>query len=970
MAGNIKGITIEIDGDVKKLNSALKSANQNIKDTQYQLRDVEKALKFNPGNTEMLEQKFKLLGQSVTEAKDKLNLLEEAQRQAADQLARGEIGQADYDALSAKVEAARGEVEKFQAAYDEFGSVQAQQFKAALEEINQSLDGTKGKLEDVDKALQLNPGNTDLLQTKFELLGQAVEEASDKVTMLEEAEALAADQLANGEIGIEQYADLQVELENARAEADQLRQAYVSFGSVALQKVSAVGEKIVELGTKTEKLGNFLNKYVSVPVVAAGSAGVAAFKSMDEAMDTVTKKTGATGGALEDMQNRAKEIAETVPTSFQAAADAVGEVNTRFGLTGDALSDLSTKFVKFADLNDTDVSSSIDNVQTVMAAWGVETEDAGLLLDTLTKAGQDTGVSVDTLSQALSSNKTYLDEMGFSLSDSAMFLANLDKNGVDANATLAGMKKALVNATKEGKTSKEALSELQDTIANSTDKTEAYQKAMELFGNKAGPAIADAVMEGRLSFEELGTTLEDFSGTTENTFKDTLDPIDQMTTALNTAKDIAGQVGGMIFETLNPALQKLNDYVKKAKESFEKLSPKTKDTIVKFGLIAAAIGPVLSVGSKLTKFFGGIISLAPKLGAAISFLTGPFGLVVLAIAAVIAIVALVIKNWDWLKQKAQEVGQVISQAWNQMKTNVSNSWNQLKTNAAAAWQEIKNRVTENFNIAKNAVSTAADNIKTKVSTTWDNVKSGTAAKWSEIKNTVSTKASEVKTAVSTAWENVKTNTSAKWNEIKTTVSTKVSEVKNTISNGWGNLKQNVSGVFDGIKNTMSKPFTDAKAAISDAIQKIKNLFPIRLGNIFSGIKLPTLHYSPGKFPYGVGGKGYLPKFSWYRKAYTNAVMFNDPTVLATPSGYKGFGDGNGSEIVMGKDYMLGMIQEAVSGSSLSRNMAAVGQILEAFLPMIANKEFVLSGQDFVYANKQGINAALGNEAVLTARGVR
>ena len=970
MAGNIKGITIEIDGDVKKLNSALKSANQNIKDTQYQLRDVEKALKFNPGNTEMLEQKFKLLGQSVTEAKDKLNLLEEAQRQAADQLARGEIGQADYDALSAKVEAARGEVEKFQAAYDEFGSVQAQQFKAALEEINQSLDGTKGKLEDVDKALQLNPGNTDLLQTKFELLGQAVEEASDKVTMLEEAEAQAADQLANGEIGIEQYADLQVQLENARAEADQLKQAYVSFGSVALQRVSAVGQKIEELGTKTEKLGNFLNKYVSVPVVAAGTAGVAAFKSMDEAMDTVTKKTGATGGALEDMQNRAKEIAETVPTSFQAAADAVGEVNTRFGLTGDALSDLSTKFVKFADLNDTDVSTSIDNVQTVMAAWGVETEDAGLLLDTLTKAGQDTGVSVDTLSQALSSNKTYLDEMGFSLSDSAMFLANLDKNGVDANATLAGMKKALVNATKEGKTSKEALSELQDTIANSTDKTEAYQKAMELFGNKAGPAIADAVMEGRLSFEELGTTLQDFSGTTENTFKDTLDPIDQMTTALNTVKDIAGEVGGMIFETLNPSLQKLNDYVKKAKESFEKLSPKTKDAIVKFGLIAAAIGPVLSVGGKLTEFFGSVISLAPKLGAAISFLTGPFGLVVLAIAAVIAIVALVIKNWDWLKQKAQEVGKVISDAWNQMKTSVSNSWNQLKTNAAAAWQEIKNRVTENFNIAKNAVSTAADNIKTKVSTTWDNVKSGTAAKWSEIKNTVSTKASEVKTAVSTAWENVKTNTSAKWNEIKTTVSTKVSEVKNTISNGWGNLKQNVSGVFDGIKNTMSKPFTDAKAAISDAIQKIKNLFPIRLGNIFSGIKLPTLHYSPGKFPYGVGGKGYLPKFSWYRKAYTNAVMFNDPTVLATPSGYKGFGDGNGSEIVMGKDYMLGMIQEAVSGSSLSRNMAAVGQILEAFLPMIANKEFVLSGQDFVYANKQGINAALGNEAVLTARGVR
>lgn len=939
MAGNIKGITIEIDGDVKKLNSALKSANQNIKDTQYQLRDVEKALKFNPGNTEMLEQKFKLLGQSVTEAKDKLNLLEEAQRQAADQLQRGEIGQADYDALSAKVEAARGEVEKFQAAYDEFGSVQAQQFKAALEEVNQSLDNTKGKLEDVDKALQLNPGNTDLLQTKFELLGEAVDEAANKVSMLEEAEAMAADQLANGEIGIEQYADLQVQLENARAEADNLKQAYVNFGSVALQRVSAVGQKIEDLGKKTEKIGNFLNKYVTAPVVAAGTAGVAAFKSLDTAMDTVTKKTGATGEQLQDMKDRAKEIAETIPTSFQTAADAVGEVNTRFGLTGDALSDLSTKFAEFAEINDTDVSTSIDNVQTVMAAWGVETEDAGLLLDTLTKAGQDTGVSVDTLSQALSSNKTYLDEMGFSLSDSAMFLANLDKNGVDANATLAGMKKALVNATKEGKTSKEALGELQDTIANSTDKTEAYQKAMELFGNKAGPAIADAVMEGRLSFEELGTTLEDFSGTTENTFNDTLDPIKKFQTTLNTTVDIAADLGGTILETLNPALKKLGDFVKGAKEKWDKLNPKTKDAIVKFGLVAAAIGPVLSVGSKLAKGIGILMSLAPKLGAAISLLTGPFGLVVLAIAGVIAIVALVIMNWDWLKQKAQEVGKVISQAWDQMKTNVSNSWNTLKQNAAAAWQEVKNRVTENFNIAKNAVSTAADNIKTKVSTTWDNVKAGTAAKWSEIKNSVSTK---------------------------------VSEVRNSISNGWGNIKENVSKTFSGIKNVITGPFEKAWELIQLVIGKIKRLFPIRLGNIFSGIKLPHFKVSGGKLPWGIGGKGVAPSIhvEWYRKAYDNAVMFSDPTVLATGSGFKGFGDGNGSEIVMGKDYMLGMIQEAVSGSSLARNMAAVGQILEAFLPMIANKEFVLSGQDFVYANKQGINSALGNEAILTARGVR
>ena len=918
MAGNIKGITIEIDGDVKKLNSALKSANQQIKDTQFRLKDVEKALKLNPGNTELLQQKYKLLGQSVTEAKDKLNLLEEAQRQAADQLARGEISQADYDALTNKVAAARAEVER-------------------------------------------------------------------------------------------------------------LEQAYKEFGSVATQQIAAAGEKVEQFGGKVSGIGDGLTKGVTVPLVAIGTAGVAAFKELDAAMDTVTTKTGASGEALKDMQDRAKNIAETIPTDFQTAADAVGEVNTRFGATGDELEDLSTKFVKFAEINDTDVSSSIDSVQSVMAAWNVETKDTGLLLDTLSKASQDTGVSVDTLSGLLSSNKTALDEMGFSLSDSAVFLANLDKNGVDASATLTGMKKALSNAAKEGKTSKQALSELQDTIANSTDKTEAYQKAMELFGAKAGPALADAIMEGRLSFEELGTTLEDFAGTTENTFDETLDPIDELTMAMNTAKDIGAELGGTILEVLNPAMKKLSDFIKKAKGQFEKLSPKTQDNIVKFGLIAAALGPVLSVGGRLIGGVGKLMKLAPKLSGAISMLTSPFGLVILAIGAAIAAGILIVKNWDKIKAAADALGQKIKAVWDSIKNWTVTTWNNIKTAISQAWENIKLAVSTAIGNLTNSISTAWTNIKNGVITAWTNIKTAISTKWDEIKTSISGKLENIKTSISAGWDNikataankwseVKNNISAKWDEIKTAVSGKLENLKTSISAGWDNIKTTAAGKWDGIKasisakwdeiktavsgkvdglksaisakwdeiktsagsklsdikHTISKPFEDARSAVSTAIGKIKGLFPISIGRIFSGISLPHFRVSGGRAPWGIGGKGSLPSFSvsWYRKAYDNAVMFNDPTVLATPSGFKGFGDGNGGEIVMGKDYMLGMIQEAVSGSSLSRNMAAVGQILEAFLPMIANKEFVLSGQDFVYANKQGINAALGNEAVLTARGVR
>lgn len=775
MAGNIKGITIEIDGNTKKLNSALKSVNQDLRDTQYKLKDVEKGLKLNPGNTELLNQKFKLLGDSVNEAKEKVKLLEEAERQAAEQVKNGQLGQEDYDALVLKLEAARSEVKKLEKAYNDFGSVSA-------------------------------------------------------------------------------------------------------------QKIAAAGKQVEEFGGKVSKVGDGLTKGVTVPLMAIGTAGVAAFKELDAALDTVATKTGATGDALADMQDRAKSIAETIPTDFQTAADAIGEVNTRFGVTGDELEKLSTQFVEFAKINNTDVSTSVDNVQSVMAAWGVSAEDAGKVLDALSKAGQETGVSVDTLAQSLSANKTALDEMGFSLSDSTMFLANLNKNGVDASAALTGLKKALVNASKEGKTSKEALAELQETIKNGASDTEAFQAAMELFGNKAGPAIADAIKEGRLSFEELGTTLDDFAGTTETTFNETLDPIDDLTVAINTAKDTGAELGGMLLQVLNPAMQKLSDALKKGNDAFKKLSPTGKKVITTLGLIAAAIGPVLSLGGRLISGAGKLMQMPAKIGKAIAFLTSPLGMIMLAMTAAIAIGVLLYQNWDTIKAKAQQLGVTISTTWNNVKTWTVNTWNAIKT----------------------AVSTAVDTIKNKV------------------------------------------------------------------SSGWGNISAGVSNAFNAVKNAIMGPINSARDAVSNAVQRIKNLFPIHLGNIFSGIKLPHFKISGGVLPWGIGGKGKAPSISveWYKKAYQNAVMFNDPTVLSTTAGLKGFGDGNGSEMVIGTDYLLNTIAEASGARQMEARLATLEALVADGFNMVANKTLAIRGQDLIYANRGNINRVLGAEAIAGERGLK
>ena len=103
MANRIKGITVEIGGDTTKLQTALKNVNTEIKNTQSQLKDVEKLLKLDPGNTELLTQKYKTLQQEIQATKEKLNTLKQASEQADQALKDGTISKDQYDALQREI---------------------------------------------------------------------------------------------------------------------------------------------------------------------------------------------------------------------------------------------------------------------------------------------------------------------------------------------------------------------------------------------------------------------------------------------------------------------------------------------------------------------------------------------------------------------------------------------------------------------------------------------------------------------------------------------------------------------------------------------------------------------------------------------------------------------------------------------------------------------------------------------------
>lgn len=138
----------------------------------------------------------------------------------------------------------------------------------------------------------------------------------------------------------------------------------------------------------------------------------------------------------------------------------------------------------------------------------------------------------------------------------------------------------------------------------------------------------------------------------------------------------------------------------------------------------------------------------------------------------------------------------------------------------------------------------------------------------------------------------------------------VDKVKSLMS--FSGLASKVRGIWNSVKSAITGPIESAKNTVSRIIKKIKGFFPLRGGKLFSGIKLPHFTVKGGKFPFGVAGKGSLPKWnvSWYRKAEDTPYLFTKPTAFET----RVAGEHN-DEIMYGRRNLMNDISEAVKDKS-------------------------------------------------------
>ena len=384
------------------------------------------------------------------------------------------------------------------------------------------------------------------------------------------------------------------------------------------------------LGKGMTKAGGALTKGVTAPIMAVGAAAVASWKDVDAGLDTIVEKTGASGAELDSMHQILNNIATSIPTDFETAGAAIGEVNTRFGLTGDNLEDLSAQFVKFAKLNNQDVSSSVDSVSKMMAAFGMSAEEAGTMLDALNVVGQQTGVDVGYLSETVAANAAQLREMGLTAEDSVSLLGEMSMAGLDSSTAMMGMKTAMKNATDEGVTLSDKLSEFEGVMNSNATESDKLAAAYETFGTRAGAAIYNAVTNGTLDLENFSSSLGDFEGSVSGTFENTIGPMDQFQTTLNDLK-IAG---ADLVEAAGPALSEFlggaADLIGRVTEAWQGLSPEMQQFIIKAAGIAAVIGPLLAIGGtvigvigKLVGGIGGLVGGIGGIGGAAETAAGP-----------------------------------------------------------------------------------------------------------------------------------------------------------------------------------------------------------------------------------------------------------------------------------------------------------------------------------------------------------
>ncbi len=959
-ANRIKGITVEIGGDTTKLQTALKGVNTEIRNTQSQLKDVEKLLKLDPGNTELMAQKHRLLGDAVQETKEKLETLKTAAEQANDALARGEISQSQYDALQREIIETENNLRDLER--------QAGQSAVAL----QKIAATGEKLKTVGSAIE---GVGQKLMPVTAAVGGlgavAVKVASDFDSAMSQVAAVSG---ATGK-------DLEALRDKAR-----------EMGSKTKFSASEAAEAMNYMAMAGWKTGDMLSGIEGIMNLAAASG-----EDLATTSDIVTDALTALGLSAEDSGHFADILAA-----------ASSNANTNVSMMGET-------FKYCAPVAGALGFSAEDTAEAIglMANAGIKSSQAGTamrsMMTNLTGEVKFVGDAFGELTIQTTNTDGSMRSLGDILADCRAAFAQMSESEKAANAEALVGKNAMSGFLAVMNAAPGDIEKLNSAINNCDGTAEKMAATMQ--DNLAGQLtiLKSQLEELAISIGEILMPyirqivgwiqgLVDWLNSLDEGTKKIIVTVALVAAALGPVLIVIGKVVGAVGTIMTVVPQIASAISGVIAFVSGTVIPAISAVVAAIGWVPLAIAAVVAIlvvlYNKCEWFRDAVNAIWTQIK---EFFVSAWEVICSFFTETIpnawnSLVSFFQGIPAWWSGLWQSVGDffgniwtnmmnnpvltgivdMIRSLWENLSTTLQGIWNGIKTAASGAWELIKNvvlgpvlllidLVTGNFTKLKEDAANIWNNIKNAASNIWNGIKQVVGSLAQGLANHVSILFNGLKNTIANIWTAIKNTASSAWNGLKNLVSSIASNLKQAAVNAFKAMVSGIRSALSSLGSVVQSGFQSAVSFITslpgkalewgkDFINGIADGIRSAIGNVINAVsdvadKIRSfLHFSvPDEGPL-TDYESWMPDFmsglakgieksrGMVKKAVSGVasdlMLQPQAAALQMQAGRDSSGDSSVSELLGGLREMIAGLQEMAGGGTICIPVYVGGTLLD------------------------------------------